>query len=111
MSPLNVEIKRQGAKWKKIGTQEPGQTPGSFSDIRSKGGRDMYVYECVIDDTFSLITVYRGGVEGEGQSQKEVFGKGEEFTRLKKGQSKTIHIRSNEFGGKVSVRFKHVKEK
>jgi hypothetical protein len=111
VSPLNVEIKRQGAKWKKIGTKEPGQTPESLSNIRRDGRRNIYVYECGIDDTFSLITVHRGGVEGEGQSQKEVFGEGEVVKRLKNGQSKIIHIRSSEHGGKVSVRFKHIKEK
>lgn len=60
MSPLRVEVYNPGAKrWFLTGEVKPGGPPGSISDNKLDGSRDVYIFWCAPDDSQS--TIYRSG--------------------------------------------------
>ena len=60
MSPLRIEgYNSTSREWINVGEVKPGDPPGSISDNKPDGSRDLYMFECVPDDSKS--TIYRSG--------------------------------------------------
>ena len=49
-----------GNNWIEIAALNPRDRPGSISDNKPDGGRDVYLFECEPDDSKSTIYQYRG---------------------------------------------------
>ena len=97
MSPLNVEVLHNVDKqWIKLGEVGPLDKPGSLSNIKSKGKKDIYLFKCEKDDSKSVI--YRS----ESKNVTD-FSELEIVKEVKKGESFIIDMKTN--GNAKKVRF------
>lgn len=111
MSPLRVEIYNPEARnWIKIGEVKPNDLPGSISDNKSDGSRDVYMFECAADNSKS--TIYRSGfgadidlgsmrVVSPDPSQLEVV------KELNKNESFEMVVKTDKSPGPRRIRFSH----
>lgn len=61
MAPLNIEVYNpERSDWIKAGELKPGDRPGSMSQNKPDGSRDIYMFECALDDSHS--TIYRSAL-------------------------------------------------
>lgn len=95
MSPLNLEVfNPQGSEWRKVGELKPGQPPGSISQNKPDGSREIYFFECNSDDSESIIYRSKAGVDAATSHVRSVGTAGLETVRvLKNGESHTISIK------------------
>ena len=57
MSPLNLEIYSPNRTWIKVAEIRRGDLPGSISDNKSDGSRDVYMFGCLPDDSKSAARI------------------------------------------------------
>ena len=109
MPPLFVEMRPKGSNtWIKMPTLGPNDRPGSLSDNKPKR-RDIYIFGCSPDDTFSRILRPKAGVDVEVGGIR-AFSSTEPFDfveMLRKGDSYELEIKSPS-GKEVTFRFKHI---
>lgn len=110
MAPLSIEIYNQGVDlWIKAGELKPGDQPGSLSDNKPDGSRDIYLFECAPDDLSS--TVYRSEVGADievGQLRVvDPVGNLEVIKRLKQGESFEMEIKTDKSPEPHRIRFTH----
>lgn len=110
MSPCEVETRAPGSeKWIKIGQVGPGDRPGSFSNIREDGIREIVLFESSKDDSETRIFRSGLGIDWEAGDLRGVIPDTEllELVKtLKKGESYEMNI-STDRGTKAVIRFTH----
>lgn len=110
MSPLKLKIfrERQGG-WVTIGDVKPGDRPGSISDNKADGARDVYVFKCSEDDSKSTIYRSEGGVDTEkGDIRTVIPLEGLTIVKeLKKGESYEIEVKTDVSKEPRKIRFSH----
>jgi hypothetical protein len=99
MAPLELETYNSESKsWIKVGEIKPGDRPGSVSDNKPDGRRDVYLFECAADD--SKTTLYRsiGGADLDLSSSERglipISGL-ETVKELQKGETYTLTIKTD----------------
>lgn len=110
MSPLKLKIfrERQGG-WVTIGDVKPGDRPGSISDNKADGARDVYVFECSEDDSKSTIYRSEGGLDTEKGDVRAVISlKGLSIVKeLKRGEFYEMKIKTDKSPQPRKIRFSH----
>jgi hypothetical protein len=97
MSPLNVEVLHNVDKqWIKLGEVGPLDKPGSLSNIKSKGKKDIYLFKCEKDDSKSVI------YKSESKNVAD-FSELKIVQEIKKGESFIINMKTD--GNAKKVRF------
>lgn len=114
MAPLSVEVYNPAARrWVKAGPDvKPGDPPGSISDNKPDGSRDIYMFECAQDDSQS--TIYHSGfgldTELEGGKLRAVVtdpSRLEIVKELGKGESFEMTIKTDKSPNPRKIRFTH----
>ena len=112
MPPLEIEAYHKGREvWVKSAEVKPGDPPGSISDNKPNGKRDIYMFECITDDSKS--TIYRSvlGLDLESaKGERTVFfdpSKREVVKELAKGESHEITVFTDKARQASLLRFTH----
>ena len=113
MSPLRIEAYNPEVdKWAFVGEIKPNDPPGSVSDNKPDGKRDVYLFECEKDDSKSII--YRSGfgadIELEGGKLRKVEmdpSRLEVVKEIKPGESHEMTIKTDRSPVPVLLRFTH----
>lgn len=110
MAPCEVEIRAPNSeKWIRIGQLNPRDAPGSFSNIREDGVREIVLFECSEDDSETRIFRSGLGIDWESGDLRGVISSLEllELVKtLKKGESYEMNITTDR-GTRAVVRFSH----
>lgn len=109
MSPLKIEVyNAERNKWIKAGVVEPGDSPGSISQNKPDGSREVYLFQCEPDDRSSVVYRSEGGIDIATPQIREVDTTGlVEVARLKDGQSHTISVKTDVSEVRRVIRFTH----
>jgi len=110
MAPLKVEVYVSDNEWRIVGFARPGM-PGSLSDNRPDGRRDIYRLECLPDDSKSFIYRSRGGADIEIGDLRAVFPtEGQEvIAELKRGDEPyRLMVATDRNLRPAVIRFTHV---
>lgn len=111
MAPCEIEFYQEGpGRWLKIGKVRPGEPPGSMSNNKRGGIREIILFECAGDD--SQTTIYRSGQGadaelGEKGKLRLVLPNPEKLEilkTLKRGESYEMEITTDR-GHKERIRF------
>jgi len=110
MSPLRIEAFNPVDKqWVRVGEVRPTDPPGSISDNKPDGKRDIFMFKCERDDSKSII--YRSGIgidEEVGRFRVITdFSKLEVVKELKKGESFEMDIKTDKRPASRKIRFTH----
>lgn len=111
MPPLNLEVfNAQKNEWVKIGELKPGQQPGSVSQNKPDGSREVYIFECKTDDSESTIYRSQAGVDIATPQTRAIGTAGlEKVAILKDGESHKISIKTDVNEIRKVIRFTHTK--
>ncbi|QQR54555.1 hypothetical protein IPG41_05175 [Candidatus Peregrinibacteria bacterium] len=105
--PLHVEISA-GGNWREIGVLEPGVRPGSMSNIKDDGTREIYIFECNRNDRDSTVFRSRAGVDiVEGVTREVLSTHFDIVQTLAAGESLELNIRGPRMQKPNPVRFSH----
>ncbi|HEY5601343.1 MAG TPA: hypothetical protein VIK81_04665 [Patescibacteria group bacterium] len=111
MSPLSVEIYNPEARnWVKAGEVKPGDPPGSISDNKTDGSRDIYMFDCAPDNSKS--TIYRSsfGADVDLGTVRVVTSdpsRLETIKELKTGESFEMEVKTDRSPESRRIRFVH----
>lgn len=114
MSPSKAEVYIPNKeRWVDLGEQPPGSPPGSFSNVRENGAREIILFECAEDD--SETRVYKSGfgldaeLGEEGELRQVIYDpeKLETIKALKKGESHEMEIKTDR-NIQSKIRISHV---
>ncbi len=89
MSPLRIEAFNPSThEWLRVGEVGPQDRPGSMSDNKPDGKRDVYQLECAEDDSRSIISRSQLGIDLDSGGTRNINSKGFEVIKnLAKEQS------------------------
>ncbi len=111
MSPLRVEIYRPDIKqYAQAGEVSFGDPPGSMSDNKPDGTRDLYIFECSPDDSKSTIYKSELGVDVSQGNLRAVISDRARWNivkELRKNQSFEMNVRTDVSPKPRQVRFTH----
>ena|SRR3972149_9572994 len=107
MSPLEVEVFNSTSKnWVRVSSVLPEDPPGSVSDNKPDGGRDVYMFKCEGDDSKSTRYRSKFGVDTEWGRFREIDTTGFEVVKeLKKGESFELSLKTDVSAIPRRVRF------
>lgn len=63
--PTKIEVQTQTDDWKIVGEIKPGFLPGSMTNMRDDGQREMVLFVCAEDDSRSVVGKSGLGVDWE----------------------------------------------
>jgi len=111
MSPLRIEVYNpQMRDWVKAGEVKPGDPPGSISQNKPDGQREVYLFRCEHNDNESVIYRSEAGVDVASPEIRAISTEGlKEVARLKDGESHTISVKTDVSDARRVVRFTHNK--
>jgi hypothetical protein len=110
MTPLKLEIYTQNKNWIKVGELRAGDQPGSVSDNKPDGSRDVYMFECSPDDSKSTIYRSKAGIDTEIGPMRTLTTVGAEVIKeLKRGGDPyEMRIKTDKSPEARLIRFTHV---
>lgn len=95
-------------RWVTVGCMLPGERPGSVSDNQPRG-RDVYIFECALDDSRSMLYRSRFGIDMDDSSTRRIDAAGREVVKeLVKGESYETTIKTDKSPEPRRIRFRHV---
>jgi len=106
---LNLEICGPNNKWIKIGNINPKDQPGSVSNNKIDGSREIYIFECSPDNSKS--TIYRSitGLDTEiGKDRLVTTVSAEVVKELRKGDIYEMKIKTDKNRESRLIRFTHL---
>ena len=107
--PLKVEVYGNN-RWIELPRFNPGDRPGSISDIGTDGRRDVYIFECQTGDQIS--TIYRSilGIDVADERIREIHSAGQELVKaLGKGDEPyEMNVKTERSPEPRKMRFTHV---
>jgi hypothetical protein len=109
MPPLSVEVCQKGSDvWTALPILEPGDRPGSISDNPANGTRQVYMFECAKDDSYSRLLRSKGGIDAATPTTRKIIPLAgfEEVKTLRRGESYELEITSPS-QKQLKVRFTH----
>ncbi|MBI2579712.1 MAG: hypothetical protein HYW27_02315 [Candidatus Aenigmarchaeota archaeon] len=108
MATLSIEAYSPDGRWTKIGSIGPADLPGSLSDNRPDGGRDVYVFKCL----GPLSVIYRSdaGMDIETGSLREIAASGSEVVKELRSGSEPyeMRVKTDKSPEPRQIRFVHV---
>lgn len=111
MSPLEISVYAMN-EWGKVGEVGPDSPPGSMTNIREDGRRELYLFECSSDDTKS--TIYRSGLgvdyeipEQQGRMVTSNPSRTETLKELTEGETYELWVHTEKSPEPRLIRFKH----
>lgn len=111
--PLQIEAYNpELSEWLKIGDVKPNDPPGSFSQNRPDGSRELYLFECAEDNSQS--TIYRSpfGIDTEIGNLRAVLNDRTEWEVMKvlrkDDEPFRITIKTDNSPQRRVVRFTHI---
>lgn len=112
MAPLNIEVFHPIEKeWIKAGEVKPTDPPGSVSDNKVDGSRDVYLFKCEADNSKSIIYRSKFGIDREiGNNLREVLtdpSQLEIIKELKKGETHEMKVKTDKSPEPKLIRFTH----
>lgn len=109
MSPLNVEVyNAQRNEWIRAGEVKPGDPPGSISQNKPDGSREVYLFQCEPDDKSSVIYRSEAGIDVANPQIRVIDSVGlEEVARLTEAESHTISVKTDVSDARRVIRFTH----
>ncbi|MEK7182805.1 MAG: hypothetical protein AAB694_01460 [Patescibacteria group bacterium] len=111
MAPLSLEAYNPDKNsWITLDEIKPLDRPGSISDNRPDGERDIYLLECAPDDSHSTIYRSKLGVDVDLTSQiRSVTSASglEVIKELKKGESFEMDVKTDRSSQPSRIRFTH----
>ena len=113
MSPLRIEAYNpELSRWIQVGEVKPGDSPGSISDNKPDGTRDVYMFGCAPDNSKSII--YRSGLgldtEVERGRLRVVMPDPSRFETVKElnpGESYKMTVKTDVSQAPGQIRFTH----
>jgi len=107
--PLKLEIYGPDGSWIEIGKVKPGDLPGSISDNKPDGSRDIYIFGCLLDDSKSVIYRSKAGLDGEiGLVRVLTSADLETVAELKRGDTHEMRIKTDRSPEERRIRFTHI---
>lgn len=110
MAPLHIETFNPGRKeWVRVGEIHPTDLPGSISNNKPDGKRDIYQLKCEKDDSKSVIFKCIAGVDTEVGTFRAIIpiSKMEVVKELTRGESFEMDIRTDRSTVSRKIRFTH----
>ena len=109
MAPLKIEVYGRDT-WAKVGDIKPGNPSGSISNNNPNGSRDVYVFECLPDNSGSVIYRSKGGCDAETGRARVLSTIGTEVVReLKRGDLPyEMEVKTDRSAETRRIRFTHV---
>ncbi len=109
---LQIEV-YANEKWNRAGVIGPGDPSGSMSDNKPDGKRELYLFECSLDGSESVIYRSRSGIDTEimaGQLRKSVIANGLETVKvLRRGDEPyVIEVQTDKSPEPRQIRFTHM---
>ena len=106
---LNLEVYNiKKSKWIKVGCINPGDLPGSMSDNKSGGTRDVYIFECLSDNSKSIIYRSKSGTDTENERLRKITtSELETIKELRKGEYYEMKIMTDRSLEARLIRFLH----
>ena len=110
MSPLNLEIYSPNRTWIKVAEIRRGDLPGSISDNKSDGSRDVYMFGCLPDDSKSVIYRLKAGLDKEIGPLRAITTKGVDIvTEIRRGDKPyKMEIKTDKSHQTRKIRFTHI---
>lgn len=109
MAPLSLEIYNpKTGGWKEVGRLGPGKRPGSISDNRPDGRRDVYVFSCAEDNSHSAIQRSAAGIDGATEQLRAISTVGAEIVKvLHAGETYEMNVKTDVGKQTLRIRFRH----
>ncbi|MCX6774499.1 MAG: hypothetical protein NTY99_00195 [DPANN group archaeon] len=110
MAPLDVEICGPDEKWIKVNTVKPIDLPGSITDNKPDGSRELYIFQCSLDGLYSIIYRSKAGIDAEKGLGRMITTTGLDVVKeLKKGDKPyEMSIKTDKSSETRRIRFVHV---
>lgn len=110
MSPLKLEIYGPNKNWIKVAEVRQRDLPGSISDNKSDGSRDVYIFECLQDDSKSVIYRSKAGVDTEIDSLRAITTAGVDIVaEIRRGDKPyKMEIKTDKRSEPRQIRFTHI---
>lgn len=114
MSPLRIDVYNpKGQEWVEVGELNPGDRPGTISQNKPNGSRELYVFHCEPDDKSSIVYRAKNGVDIT-DSQTRVFIPSDlkEVARLRDGDPPyVLTVKTDVSEDRRIIRFTHQERK
>lgn len=95
-------------KWQEIGRANPGDRPGSLSDVRGNE-RQVYMFECIKDNSCSKIYKSRAGIDIADRQIRLISSEGMDLLkRLTAEESYVIQVKTDHSPEERKIRFTHL---
>lgn len=109
MSPLRIEAFNSGiGEWVTAGKIYPGDQPGSISQNKPDGEREIYLFECKEGDEKSVIYRSKEGFDISSPTSRTIGTAGlETVATLKDREHYEISIKTDKSEARTVVRFTH----
>ncbi len=109
MSPLKVErYSSTLGDWGELGEVLPHDPPGSLSDNKPDGTRDLYVFTCEPDDSKSTLYRSKAGVDTRWGRFRAFDSTGLEIVKeLQRGESVELTVKTDNSPKLIQYRFTH----
>ncbi len=107
--PLKIEVYAED-KWIELSTLNPCDLPGSISDVRLDGRRDIYIFRCKADDSLSTIYSSVLGMDVANERIREIHSAGQELVKaLGKGDEPyEMSVKTERSPEPRKIRFTHI---
>ena len=104
---LHIETSIEGS-WKEIAVLKPGDQPGSMSNLKEDGSREIYVFECDRNDRDSTVFKSRAGIDIVEGATREILSTHYDIVQtLTAGQSLELNMRSPRMQEPKPIRLSH----
>ncbi len=98
-------------EWVKMGDLKPGEIPGSISQNKPDGKREIYIFECEPDDSKSVIYRSESGVDIATPQIRAALTEGlEQVAILTEGQDYKLSVKTDTSSQRRLMKFTHIKE-
>ena len=106
---LRLELYVEGREWVKFGELLPGDRHGSISDNRSDGKRDIYLFQCEIGNSKSVIYRSTAGLDFEVKHLRVTDTQGLEVIRELTSLQPTyeMKVKTDQSPDSRRIRFTH----
>jgi hypothetical protein len=108
--PLLLEVYNPHLKtWVEAGRVSPGDPPGSMSNNTLDGSRELYIFECAVDDSTSTIYVVPGKGDVATTHVRAVLNNRQEwlvFKKLRKNQVLELTVKTDRSPQSRKLRFR-----
>ena len=106
---LRLELYVEGREWVKVGELLPGDRHGSISDNRPDGKRDIYLFQCEVGNSKSVIYRSTVGLDFEVKHLRVTSTQGLEVIKELTSLQPTyeMEVKTDQSSASKRIRFTH----